>query len=227
MNRIREIDINIERLEKAQKRDTDILNNLKNLNLSAEIVNQKRESLEADILRRKLEIENMKGQQYEISTGVDTELESKQRTEKDALQKKKDNNIKKRKILIDEETERKVKFSSKKREDTEYFKQKEYKRYYRYYSECVNSIHDNKKRKLANMPNNKGYIWRGCVFLGLLAPERNEPTILFEQKGSLLRIHEHTPYRYRLFEKEGDKPKKLITDKIKKKKTCKTIKMNY
>ena len=63
---------------------------------------------------------------------------------------------------------------------------------------------------LAEMPNNKGYIWRGVHFYGDL-PGQAGPQVMFEkQRGGILVIHEHTDHEYRRYEKEGKNRKQLV-----------------
>jgi len=82
--------------------------------------------------------------------------------------------------------------------------------YDRYIRNC-NKIPDYMIRKLASMPNNKGYIWRGIWLLGHRKEERDEPTIMFERRGKdILHIHEYDNYQHRIYEKKGKAKKILI-----------------
>ena len=73
------------------------------------------------------------------------------------------------------------------------------------------SIPDYIKSNLKEMPNNKGYIWKGITFFGLL-PRQNDNIILFEKcKGNILKIYEIDNYDCRIYEKEGKKQKVLIS----------------
>jgi hypothetical protein len=49
------------------------------------------------------------------------------------------------------------------------------------------------RNNLDNMPNNKGYVWRGVQYFGKKPPERNNKYVLFENKKGKLYIHEWTP----------------------------------
>jgi hypothetical protein len=64
-------------------------------------------------------------------------------------------------------------------------------------------------RNLENMPNNKGYIWKGIICLGELPEETKYPLTLFERQKGLLIIHEWTYYEYKIFHKK-DKDKKIL-----------------
>lgn len=66
---------------------------------------------------------------------------------------------------------------------------------------------------LKDMPNNKGYIWRGIWCLGE-KPKEDDDLVLFEKcKGGLLKIHEYTEHAYTLYEKMGKGQKKMIFKK--------------
>jgi hypothetical protein len=88
---------------------------------------------------------------------------------------------------------------------------------YRYFLKLCSSIPEYMKRNLKNMPNNKGYIWKGIILYGSL-PAEEDITILFENLGhDLLRIHEITTKEYKIFEKKG-KDRRILISKEKRKK---------
>ena len=93
---------------------------------------------------------------------------------------------------------------------SDYAKKKEMERSYRYYIKTVSSIPDFIKRKLAQMPNNKGYIWRGMYCFGDLRAERDGPLVMFEKRGDTLVIHEWSDTHYRVFTKVGQNRKTLV-----------------
>ena len=81
-----------------------------------------------------------------------------------------------------------------------------------------------KKRKLENMPNNKGYIWHGIYYYGAKPANPGEPIILFEQKGSVLYIHEITKKYHKVYEKKTKTAaRKLIENR---QRNCNFIKNN-
>ena len=72
-----------------------------------------------------------------------------------------------------------------------------------------------KLKKLKNMPNNKGYIWRGIHYYGYKPAIPGEPVFLFEQKGKSLYIHEISAEFHKVFIKESKKSrKKLIETRV-------------
>ena len=64
------------------------------------------------------------------------------------------------------------------------------------------------------MPNNKGYIWRGCWLFGELQSERGQPIILFEKNRQTMYIHEYKTNEYKLFIKEGRNQKYLAKHEL-------------
>jgi len=81
---------------------------------------------------------------------------------------------------------------------------------YRYYNKICDSIPNYITNNLNEMPNNKGYIWRGIWLFGELEAE-NGPCIMFEKiKGNILVIHSYGKNEYIRYEKVGKNNKKLI-----------------
>jgi hypothetical protein len=67
-------------------------------------------------------------------------------------------------------------------------------------------------KKLKNMPNNKGYIWKGIYCYGERPANLGEPVILFEtQKDGVLVIHETTEKEYKIWHKKGTAKKNLYS----------------
>lgn len=96
-----------------------------------------------------------------------------------------------------------------------------------YFERTCDSLPKYMKRNLADMPNNKGYIWKGVNFYGDL-PEESGPCVLFEKrKGGILIIHEYTDKEYKMFEKNGKERKKLLEKYDRKKKQSGVNIMDY
>lgn len=87
---------------------------------------------------------------------------------------------------------------------------------YNYYSGLCDRIPDYLLRNLKEMPNNKGYIWRGIYMYGELNREVNsEKTTLFEKTDrDVMLIHEWSKNEYKIFEKIGKDPKRLIEKRV-------------
>lgn len=95
---------------------------------------------------------------------------------------------------------------------SDYAKQKEMDRSYRHYLKTVDTIPDFINKKLARMPGNKGYIWRGIHCYGALPHEPGEPIVMFEKRGNTLVIYETTDDRHRVYTKVGNDRKVLAYD---------------
>jgi len=77
-------------------------------------------------------------------------------------------------------------------------------RSYKHFVRARDSIPDYMLRKLKNMPNNKGYIWKSVHCYGDRAAERGKPTVMFErQRGGILVIHETSATEYKIWHKDG------------------------
>lgn len=74
------------------------------------------------------------------------------------------------------------------------------------------------RTNLKNMPNNKGYVWKGIFYFGDLPKQHPvEITTLFEKQKEMLRIHEFSPMVYRIYEKpDKNKLKELVFEKFRK-----------
>ena len=65
---------------------------------------------------------------------------------------------------------------------------------------------------LRDMPNNKGYIWRGVWYMGQRPPENNDMCVMFEkQRGDVMIIHEITPTQHVIYKKAGKGPKEYMS----------------
>jgi len=88
--------------------------------------------------------------------------------------------------------------------------EKQMDRSYNYYLRTVSFLPAFIQDNLRNMPNNKGYVWRGILFFGLQPSEDPNLTVLFERNGSILYIHEIRDNSYNIFIKETkDSTKRL------------------
>ena len=80
---------------------------------------------------------------------------------------------------------------------------------HKYFNKVCDQLPDYMVKNLSEMPNNKGYIWRGVHFYGDLEPE-DGPTILFEKHQNILVIHEYFENEYKRYEKNGKDRKILV-----------------
>ena len=85
---------------------------------------------------------------------------------------------------------------------------------YNYYSKLKEHIPYYITRNLKEMPNNKGYIWKGVFLYGEQPREDVNNIILFEQVDrNVLVIHEWTSREYKQYEKIGKERRQLIYKK--------------
>ena len=87
---------------------------------------------------------------------------------------------------------------------------KKYDIYYKKYLQAIQTLPQYIRTNLEEMPNNKGYIWRGVQFFGKKLPEYGEQTILFEKKRGKLIIHKSSDTSWEIFEKVKDGENKPI-----------------
>lgn len=109
---------------------------------------------------------------------------------------------------------------------------KEADRSYRYYQNVTGSIPEHLLRKLKDMPNNKGFIYKGRGFTfrgveitgdnyiyGQKPAEKGKPLTMFERNRNVMYIHEWSDTCYKRYEKVGKNRKQLVEHTIRNKKT--------
>lgn len=152
-------------------------------------------------------------QKYEniCSGSLDIDLKNKMETDNQIiLQKQNEKFLKKTE-------ERKIKAEDRKFNlDKEYATRKEMSIYSinnsidKYFRDCA-SIPDHISEKLKNMPNNKGYIWKGIRCFGVKPPDSDTVTLFEKCRGGILKIHEATQYYTCIYEKVGQNKKVLVS----------------
>jgi hypothetical protein len=197
---VNNIQSEITRLEKSISRDEDVLKNIKNLNLSQDILKFKQEELQNNIKRKNDDIQKLKISGDDVASGNrDKEIVKKNVITKKVLKPKVKKTPPKKYIPM--------KFQASNR-DFDY--------HYNRMLKITETIPDYMKRNLEEMPNNKGYIWKDCWFFGKLPSHRNENIVLFEKQRNSMKIHEIDKENYSIFEKVGQNRKNLIYCKPKK-----------
>ena len=209
LNEIREAENFIERGEKTIKR-------LRNTTMGVEYIQSQTDKLKKSISDKKQEIERLKKDLAVIKCGgLD-----------DEINKEYEKNEKRQKRLLKERREEKAdadRENKKKKEALKQYwngiisasrnhrqKERDIKYAYKYFNKVCDTLPEYMQRNLAEMPNNKGYIWRGVHFYGDL-PECPGPRVMFEKKrGGILVIHEYTEREYKRYEKAGKERKKLV-----------------
>lgn len=81
---------------------------------------------------------------------------------------------------------------------------------YQHFMRACDSIPDYMRKRLKNMSNNTGYIWKSVHCYGERQIEKGKPNIMFERrKGGILEIHETTVTEHKIWHKEGKNRKTL------------------
>jgi len=220
-----EIRINISRLENAQKRDEVTLKNLPGLKLAQDIFLKKQSELQTALEKRKAELTTLQQREQDYLSGdLDSEISTEMQKNASAAKVRAEVAAKKKKDSNRFEDEKKVREVEYKHRSDERNLQKDFGYYYRVYCKANETLPDYMRENLADMPNNKGYIWRDCWFMGEKPLEEGQPSIMFEKKkGGIMHIHEIDQYSHKIYEKNGKEKKRLISSMVRKPKTHKQL----
>lgn len=213
-----EIHENIIRMEAAQKRDEESLKNLRNLNLPVELFQKKQATIKTAIEKRQENMFNLEERKRDFLAGrLDQEISQElDKNTKDAKNRA-EAAIKRKKEISKLEEGKKVRDIEQQFKNEERNTRKDHAFYYRLHCKANETLPDYMRKNLADMPNNKGYIWRDCWFFGDKPTEQGQPTIMFEKKrDGIMHIHEIDFYEHRIFEKVGKERKTLLSVKSRK-----------
>jgi hypothetical protein len=223
---IREAENFISRSEKTIKR-------LKNTTMGVEFIQSQISKLKGAISDKEREVEKLNADLSSVRYGgLDDEINAEYK-QNEKRQKRLCKERREEKEEADRETKEKKSVSkeywngiiSTSRDDQQ--KQRDMRYAYKYFNRVCDSLPDYIQKNLSEMPNNKGYIWRGVHFHGVL-PERQGPRVMFEKKrGDILIIHEYTEREYRRYEKMGKERKKLVHKELRRIKNSGTNLLDY
>lgn len=208
-NEIREIENIISRSESTIVR-------IKNTNMGVEYIKNQINKLKTLIEEKTKLLEKKKIELDGISSGLsDTVINEEYKN--NSLRQKKDKIEKKKQKNTNEEEKKEKKEISQKywkgiisESILEKQKERNYKHGLKYFRKVSDQLPEYMKKSLSEMPNNKGYIWRGIHFYGDLPSEQNHTYVMFEKQRGILVIHEYTDNEYRKYEKYGKDRKRLI-----------------
>jgi hypothetical protein len=191
----------IDRLKSQEKSDY----NTKQIEKIKNVMKDSEQKL--SILEERLEDISSGKLDDELSTKINntnTNLLNKQQVAETKNKLKQETKKKEEKINLD------IEYKNRRREGvTDYTLQKETDKFIR---DCE-MIPDYILQNLEEMPNNKGYIWKGIMCYGKKPAESNT-IIMFEKcKGGILKIYETTRTTYTLYEKVGKNQKQLVYKK--------------
>lgn len=194
---LNETRIKISQLKNSIKRDTEGLNNIKNLSLKKEDMDKRKELLLSKIDQKGRELLDLEEKENEILDGnCDDEIKKtiianpkktiSLKTDKVVLKPDFQFNpkIENKEHVDDGKNKKERKKEKQERKDSdrkEYLKKYDSENYFKNFCHAIDSLPRYISKNLSNMPNNKGYIWKGCWFFGELPIEKNEPTVMFEK----------------------------------------------
>ncbi len=87
---------------------------------------------------------------------------------------------------------------------------------YRQHLKAIDTLPQYMRKNLKKMPNNKGYIWRGCWFFGKRQENPNQPVIMIEKRRNLTKIRETTATTIKIYEKRYRERKVCISRTVRK-----------
>jgi hypothetical protein len=211
------IQTEIKDLDMYIKADNITISRLKTSGSNVEFNKRQVEKLFIKIKEREEKLVLLKERLNNVITGVlDEELISQSKNVQEEIQRKTDEKLKQKAELaaskkVDKEKSQAFYQSNLKSMRQERRNVKDVNRSYLYYKKKCASIPEYMRKKLASMPENKGYIWKGVHCYGERPAERNRPISLSERPrgGETLLIHEWYPNEYRLYKKIGKGPKTL------------------
>lgn len=226
------------------KRETANLHNVKNFLTHAEDIEKRRESILEKLNQKQEELEELEEKETGILNGdYDDEIKkniiSNPRKPVETAKKEVKPNLKPTLIIKNNssfrdeikpvfsktETKTEVKVGNKKErrrdkkeqekiDKKEYAKKFDHENYYRNFCHAIDSLPKYISKNLATMPNNKGYIFKGCWFFGNKPTEPNEPMVMFEKLyNHVLKIYVISHNEINIFEKKGDEGKKWVQTK--------------
>lgn len=210
------VEITLNSLRRTQEKEIEAMKYLEDTSYT-----EKYEDLKRKINNRKNEIEIYEKKLNDVFKGAfDDEIIAEKETEQNLVKSKEHSARQKRSTAKAEKEEGLQRIKNKPNLHREENKQKRDMRYfYRRYCGIGDSFPDYMKKNLKKMPNNKGYIWKGCWFMGDKPEEPGQPMVMFEKnRGNILYIHEYGQNYYKLFTKKGKDRRKLVQHLRKKQK---------
>ena len=206
------INTRIKELKSFIKRNEDTIERLKGGNITAFEIKQIEKNINTNKVFLK-EIEVLELKIIDISNGVyDSQFKKDIKDASENNKKNTQNNLK-NKAIKDEKKKNENIFVKKsfsinsKKESFNIQKETD-----KYFGMC-DSIPEYITKKLLNMPENKGYIWKSMWCFGKLPPCKGEPLIMFEKlyNSDILRIYEIDEDYSCIYEKKGKDRKYLIS----------------
>lgn len=214
------VDLRLEltRLKKVQERESQVLAGLSRLGLAESVRIAKQLELQTNLDRRESDIVLLSQKIQGVEDGAyDVEIKksmdvakSNQKNSRLAL-----DDIRNREC-VDRKLNQEFYKKDRKKTTEDRFATRDLDYHYTRFCDICDTVPEYMRNNLSEMPNNKGYIWRGCWFFGLLPAENRQPVVVFEKKGPVMRIHEMDKKEYCIYEKKGKEKKVLVFRRAKK-----------
>jgi myosin heavy subunit len=205
------LDEEIRQLEVYRQRSEDTITRLKSSDSSnVSAIRQKISSLKDSITKYEQDIESKTQEAREVRAGTrDSELKQQAQTRKKSQKQRRKEAEQKRAETREESRAQKEiseRYYQNTRDASRSHRRSEWdmKREYKWFVKTCSYIPDYLQRKLDNMPNNRGYIWRGIWLMGGRDSEPGQPVVMQERKNKdHLLIHEIDACEHRIYEKRG------------------------
>ena len=222
----------IKSTELSLERSRDTIKRIKSSTMGVDYVKNQIINLNIFIQEKTEYLEHLKKELLIVNTGgLDDDINNQY-----ILQQKLNDNISKdkaiKKIIKKKDKEEKQEVSKVYMKnimsDSKHYKQsqRDVSYFYKYFTKVCNQLPDYMVKNLSEMPNNKGYIWRGVYLYGYLDNQKG-PTVMFEKQKNILVIHEYTATDYKRFEKNGKDKKILVHSEKRKQKSFGSNLMDY
>lgn len=212
-------------LTSQQDREEATLTRLNDMEMPEEVRNLRFTALTTSIQTRGENIEKLQQRVKDYLSGVlDTEIQTELNKQNNLRKTREEAVVKKRQDSKKEEEEKKVRLYDPKYKDDDRSIIRDANYYLKQHNKADETLPDYMRENLRTMPNNKGYIWRGCRFYGLLPPETDRWTgevcmdVLFERCRGVMHIHEVDGYSHRIYTKQGKDPKQFLSEELRVKK---------
>jgi len=204
----------IRELEGFIRINNNKITNLRGSSFVRDYINTTTETIQNQNKIYEDEIQELNKKIISINVGnSDLELKEKKQTIK-AIQNKNETIKKEKKEMKINHKQQQQKVYNKqnieRKNDRQHYKDMNYA--LRHFYKAEDTLPNYMRRNLADMPNNKGYIWKGVYFYGDLPAEDDKDSMLLFEKPSkdVLLIHEWKEDTYNVFKKMGSNRKELI-----------------
>jgi len=215
LNKIRD---QIRQLRSCIKNDSSTIERFRKLGNKEDYYTEQIKTRISKNIEREKEIKEFENRMSDVKLGVyDQEFAKFEKISTDKIKmniednkQKKDYDIQKKQkeINISRAFEQSIRRTDRNFE----YKKREMDKSWQYFVKSKDTFPEYMSKKLKNMPNNKGYIWKSIHFYGERQAIPGEPVILFEtQKEGILVIHEITNKEYKIWHKKGTLKKILYS----------------